>query len=392
MHQQHVVIVGAGIIGLATAYNLLRQGMHQVTVLEQATVDHRQASSHGISRLLRFEYGNDTFYPEMVRLSLKHWKQLEQYTQQRLYTQTGTLGMGRGPDSLSEQSYHTLRSLGYPLERLSRQASAQRFPQFCTQDYDFLSYNANAGMLHASLCLQTLRTSIRQLGGIILEHHRATAIRHDNARQPIRIQLEALNEIVADRVVVAAGPWVHRILRDEIELPIQLTRQYLLYFANLPLKEFSLPAFPAFMADDLYGFPIHKYGNNGPAWLKAASHTFGAPAEPGELSTIDEQVIKNVAQRLYDLIPALKKAELAKVESYIYDVSLDEDFILDYLPQDKRIVLASGFTGHAFKFGILLGELLSALVCDDEPLVPLTRFRLARFAAHQWHLPAPSVA
>ncbi|GCE06165.1 FAD-dependent oxidoreductase [Dictyobacter aurantiacus] len=391
MQQQHVVIVGAGIIGLATAYNLLRQGMHQVTVLEQETVDHGQASSHGISRLLRFEYGTDTFYPEMVRLSLKRWQQLEQYTGQRLYTPTGTLGMGRGTDSMSEQSYRTLHGQGYPLERLSHSAVAQRFPQFCTQGYDFLSYHANAGMLHASLCLQTLRTAIREMGGTILEYHQATAIRHDNIRQPICIQLAARNEIVADRVVIAAGPWVHRILRDEIDLPIQLTRQYLLYFANLPLKEFSLPAFPAFMADDLYGFPIHKHGNNGPAWLKAASHTFGAPAEPGEVPVIDEQVIKDVTQRLYQLIPALRKAELAKVESYIYDVSLDEDFILDYLPQDRRIVLATGFTGHAFKFGILLGELLSSLVCDEEPLVPLTRFRLARFA-HQWRIPTPSVA
>ncbi|GHO83092.1 FAD-dependent oxidoreductase [Dictyobacter formicarum] len=391
MHQQHVVIVGAGIIGLATAYNLLRQGMRQVTVLEQATVDHGQASSHGISRLLRFEYGNDTFYPEMVRLSLKRWKQLEQRTRQYLYTPTGTLALGQGPNSFSEQSYQTLRSLGYTLERLNHSAGAQRFPQFRMQDYDFLSYNANAGMLHASLCLQTLRTSIREMGGTILEHHQVTAIRHDNARQPIRIQLAARNEIVADRVVIAAGPWVHRVLRNEIELPIQLTRQYLLYFANLPLKEFSIPAFPAFMADDLYGFPIHKQGNNGPAWLKAASHTFGAPAEPDEVPVIDEHVIKHVTHRLYDLIPALKQAELAKVESYIYDVSLDEDFILDYLPHDKRIVLATGFTGHAFKFGILLGELLGSLVCDDEPLVPLTRFRLARFA-RQWQTPAPSVA
>lgn len=391
MYQQHVVIVGAGIIGLATAYNLLRQGMRQVTVLEQATVDHEQASSHGISRLLRFEYGNDTFYSEMVRLSLKRWKQLEQRTRQHLYTPTGTLGMGQGPNSFSEQSYQTLRSLGYPLERLSHSASAQRFPQFRTQDYDFLTYNANAGMLHASLCLQTLRAAIREMGGMVLEYHQVTAIRHENTKQPIRIQLVARNEIVADRVIIAAGPWVHRVLRDEIELPIQLTRQYLLYFANLPLKEFSVPAFPAFMADDLYGFPIHKHGNNGPAWLKAASHTFGEPAEPGEVPVIDDNVIKHVTQRLYDLIPALKQAELAKVESYIYDVSLDEDFILDYLPHDKRIVLATGFTGHAFKFGILLGELLGSLVCDDEPLVPLTRFRLARFA-HQWQTPAPSVA
>ncbi|GCE20184.1 FAD-dependent oxidoreductase [Dictyobacter kobayashii] len=391
MYQQRVIIVGAGIIGLATAYNLLQQGIHQVTVLEQATVDHGQASSHGASRLLRFEYGNDTFYPEMVHLSLKRWKKLEQHTSQHLYTPTGTLGLGQGQDSFAGQSYQTLRNLGYTPERLNHSEIAKRFPQFRAQSYDFLTYNADAGMLHASLCLQTLRSAIRDLGGTVLEHHQVTAIRHENVQQAIRLQLSTGEEMLADRAIIATGPWVHRLLHTEIELPVRLTRQYLLYFANLPTEEFGLPAFPTFMAEDLYGFPLHAQGTNGPTWLKAASHTFGDPAEPGEVPVVDERVIRQVTQRLYDLIPALQQAELAKVESYIYDVSLDEDFILDYLPHDRRIVLATGFTGHAFKFGILLGELLGALVSENEPVIPLTRFQLARFA-RQWQMPAHSVA
>ena len=72
--QQGIVIVGAGIVGLSTAYALLSQGMQHVTVLEQEAVDHRRCSSHGSSRLLRFEYGPDSFYTSMVRLSLKRWR------------------------------------------------------------------------------------------------------------------------------------------------------------------------------------------------------------------------------------------------------------------------------------------------------------------------------
>ena len=51
MQQQRIVIIGGGIIGLSTAYTLLRSGIEQVTVLEQAVIDHEQASSHGISRI-----------------------------------------------------------------------------------------------------------------------------------------------------------------------------------------------------------------------------------------------------------------------------------------------------------------------------------------------------
>src|SRR2546429_2612523 len=69
IRQQHIVIVGAGIVGLSTAYALLTQGIRNVTILEQEVVDHTRSSSHGFSRLLRFEYGPDAFYSNMVRLS-----------------------------------------------------------------------------------------------------------------------------------------------------------------------------------------------------------------------------------------------------------------------------------------------------------------------------------
>src|SRR5579871_6371533 len=76
VRQQRIVIVGAGIVGLATAYALLTQGVKQVSVVEQEAVDHRRASSHGVSRLLRFEYGSDHQYTQMVRLSLSRWQHL----------------------------------------------------------------------------------------------------------------------------------------------------------------------------------------------------------------------------------------------------------------------------------------------------------------------------
>ena len=53
---------------------------------------------------------------------------------------------------------------------------------------------------------------------------------------------------------------------------------------------------------------------------------------------------------------------------------------LDPLPHDPRVVFATGLTGHGFKFGPLLGELLSSMVCNTPPPVELGRFRLARFS------------
>ncbi len=115
----------------------------------------------------------------------------------------------------------------------------------------------DAGLLHASSCLHTLKELILELGGKIFENSRITSFSHENTVRPIRLHLANGDEMQADRLVLATGPWVHRLL-DDLHLPIRLTRQYLLYFANLPASSFALHKFPAFLADNLYGFPLHN--------------------------------------------------------------------------------------------------------------------------------------
>jgi monomeric sarcosine oxidase len=377
--QQGIVIVGAGIVGLSTAYALLSQGMQHVTVLEQEAVDHRRCSSHGSSRLLRFEYGTDSFYTSMVRLSLKRWRNLEQLSRRTLYTPTGLLVLGTENDNFTQPGFQAVQASGLPIERLSREDCRLRFPQFDTQPYDTFTYNHEGGILHASTCLLTLRDLVLDLGGEIYETCRVTHIISDGQQRPVRLRLSYGNEISTDRVVLATGSWVHRLLAD-LRLPVRLTRQYLLYFAGLPFSLFSLGTFPVFISRDLYGFPIHQ-GCNG--WLKAASHKFGPPVDPDEVSLPDQGIIAQITGQLSELLPTLHHAELARIDSCIYDVTPDEDFILDHLPHDPRIIFATGFTGHGFKFGVLLGELLSSMVRGTQPAVPLDRFRLSRFTHRQ---------
>ncbi|HEX3641179.1 MAG TPA: FAD-dependent oxidoreductase, partial [Ktedonobacteraceae bacterium] len=147
MSQKHITIVGAGIVGLSTAFALLKQGMKHITVLEQATVGHDRGASHGLSRLIRPEYGAKRFYTEMVQSSFKLWASLEQRTQRTLHTLTGLLTLGHEDDGATQPSYDSLWKAGYTPERLTGHTCMQRFPQFNTQSYDLFTYNTEAGML-----------------------------------------------------------------------------------------------------------------------------------------------------------------------------------------------------------------------------------------------------
>ena len=374
--QPHIIIIGAGIVGLSTAYALLKQGKQHVTLLEQAFVDHAGGTSHGFSRLLRFEYGGDALYSHMVQLSLARWKQLEMVGRRALYTPTGVLMAGSSDDSFIRSSYQVARGMGLPIAYLSEKLCSKRFPQFATHACDAITYNAEGGILHASACLQTLRDLVLSLGGEIVEDARVTRIMYGDAHHPLHLSLASGQVIDGERVLIAAGPWLHHLL-PEVELPVRMTRQYLLYFAGLPAASYAAGAFPAFLAANLYGFPIHR-GCNG--WVKAASHDFGSTVSPDDKTPPDTTVIRRIRDQLATILPALRHAPLARIDSCVYDVSPDEHFILDRLPNDPRVVIATGLSGHGFKFGLLLGELLSSLLCDTRPVVSLEQFSLARFA------------
>ena len=285
--------------------------------------------------------------------------------------------LGNKDDNFTSSSYSVLHGLGLPITRLSQQQCRQRFPQFAVHKYDTYTYNSQGGILHASRCLQTLRDLILDLGGKICEASRVKHIDYGNIHRLPRVTLQSGDIYMADRVVIAVGPWIHSLL-GEMQLPVEMTRQYLLYFANLPVDTFGITAFPSFLADELYGFPIHST-SNGLSWFKAASHNFGITVEPEESSSIEETLIEQTVEKLYNLLPALRQTPLTHVDACMYDVTPDEDFILDTLPYDPRVVVATGLSGHGFKFGIVLGEILASLVQEKEAPVNIERFKLSRF-------------
>jgi glycine/D-amino acid oxidase-like deaminating enzyme len=185
------------------------------------------------------------------------------------------------------------------------------------------------------------------------------------------------SQLTADRVIVTAGPWAHDVLPG-VNLPMRPTRQQVCYFGDLPQPELFAPErFPVFLVGmNQYGFPLQ-----GPGWFKIGLHAFGETADPNTGYEPDETQVEAVRDFLRRVIPDAAAGRLALVDRCMYDVSPDEDFILDTHPGGAGIIIGSGFSGHGFKFGVLIGEMLAALARGVEPPVPLERFRLSRFDA-----------
>lgn len=372
MAEPTVLVVGGGVMGMATGCALAGQGA-RVTVLERVSLAHAWASSHGLTRAIRHEYGTRAIYSQMVARSLTLWQELQRETGRSLYTAAGVLTLGYSNDGETLAGYDVLRGLDLPVERLTPGECQARFPQFDPHEYDAILYNSVGGMLHASECLLALADRLRARGGVLREGAQVTRLEANS--QNVRVHLADGQTLTADRVVVTAGPWVHDVL-PERTLPIRATRQQVCYFSGLAPAAFDSSVFPVFLAqDDYYGFPLQGSG-----WLKVAAHTIGDQVDPNVPYAPDDAGVAAVRDFLRRVIPSAAEAPLAMVDRCMYDMSPDEDFILDRLPESPAIVLGSGFSGHGFKFGILIGELLAALVLDAPPAFPLERFKLSRFA------------
>jgi glycine/D-amino acid oxidase-like deaminating enzyme len=72
--------------------------------------------------------------------------------------------------------------------------------------------------------------------------------------------------------------------------------------------------------------------------------------------------------------------EVSCAEVCLYTETPDKDFIIGLHPDCQNVVIAGGFSGHGFKFGGLVGKILSELALTGETYFDISHFRLDRFS------------
>ncbi|MFC6823817.1 N-methyl-L-tryptophan oxidase [Halopelagius fulvigenes] len=368
------IVVGVGGMGSATAFHLADRGL-DVLGIERYDVPHEMGSSHGVTRIIRKAQYEDPAYVPLVRRAYDLWRELEDRTGRELLHVTGGIDAGPEDSEVFAGSVRSCEEHGIDHEVLSADELNDRFPGYDLPDHHRAVYQPDGGFLVPEQCIIAHVEAAQAAGAEI--RARETVADLASLSDGVRVTTDK-GTYEADDVVVTAGAWARKLLPELTELAVP-ERQVLAWLRPTEPERFEASNFPVFVhaADDghYYGFPRYDV----PSFKFGKFNHFGEEVDPDAMDREprrgDEEMLRAYARRYFPdgAGPTMRLA------TCMFTNTPDHHFVLDTLPDDPRITVGAGFSGHGFKFASAVGEVLADLATDGGTDHDIDLFRLDRF-------------
>jgi len=367
------IVLGLGGLGSGAAYWLSRDAGAEVLGIEQFELGHVRGESQDHSRIIRLSYHTPE-YVELAKLAYDAWSTLQRESGDQVWLKTGGLDFARRDSRIPLDTYrNAMRACNVAYEDVDAREIMKRWPQFTLDDDIQGLYQEQSGIAMAARANAAHQKMARANGATLID------------RTPVTNILTRGNEVAVEtpggtfscrKLVIAAGPWSNRALGYlGIELPLEVTREQVTYFAAPRPDDFAPDRFPVWIwMDDpcFYGFPT--FGEAGP---KAAQDAGGKPvtADTRDFEP-DPENLRGVEEFLSRYIPGAL-GPIIYTKTCLYTLTPDRDFVIDTVPGHDNITVAIG-AGHAFKFASQIGRLLSELALTGASTIDLSSFALDR--------------
>jgi sarcosine oxidase len=372
----HVAVIGAGAFGGWTALHLLERGA-RVTLLDAWGPGNSRASSGGETRIMRCTYGPDQPYTELAARALALWPKFEKRWKKRFLHRTGVLWMVSSRDDAYERgSLPELKKAGAKFRELTTAQMKRQWPRINFDDVRWGILEPECGYLDARASCQAVVDAFVAEGG----DYTPLAVLPDGLEDaPLRaLKLCDGLRIDADAYVFACGPWIGKLFPQTIGNLVQATKQEIFFFGppDFRFTDKRLPVWGDHGERFFYGIP----GSDGRGF-KVADDTRGDPFDPtyGE-RVVSQETFQRVRAYIDFRFPAMKGAPLVETRVCQYEQTADSDFIVDRHPRMENVWILGGGSGHGFKHGPALGEMMAKLVLKGGEADK--RWRLARFSSH----------
>lgn len=368
-----VAVVGAGVFGTWIAHQLQSRGC-SVTVFDQYGPANTRASSGGETRMLRVGYGPSTIYSQWAMRSHQAWlTTLHAISRPDCYRETGVLWLFRPDDPYGKSTITTLAEMAWPFQELDRNELHGRYPMIQLPSRCTGVLETKSGVLLAREAVRAIFGDFVKRGGTFVQ---AAASWQNDA-----LVVEG-KRIEVDRIVFACGPWLPKVLPNAVGDRIRPTRQEVMFFGPKPgdnaFTPGRLPAWIDFTDRRIpYGFPdLEARG------FKIAFDRHGRKLDPDREERIatNEGILES-RQYLALRFPEIARGPLVESRVCQYENTVTGDFIIDCLPDNKKVLVVGGGSGHGFKHGPAVGEHVAAVLTGQQPLI--ARFKLPKLQGSQ---------
>ena len=377
-----IIVLGVGSMGAATCYQLAKQG-HKVLGLEQFDIPHELGSHGGQSRLIRKAYFELPDYVPLLERAYQNWKELETKTGAQVYVKTGLVYFGKPSDALMKGVHESANKYKVEVNSMSVAETTKKYPQFILPaNYERLE-EPDAGFVTPERSILLFTEQALQNGAVIHTKEKVVEWKRSNGTLSVKTNKATYT---CKKLVITAGPWAGKMIPG-FATNLKVTRQIIAWMNPKKREDFELGQFPCWILNDeagpgsYYGFPILPVGKfGGPVGLKLAYHFPGVVSDPDTINRI------TTAEDESKLIYALNKfipngyASTHVMKTCMYTNTPDENFVIDFLPgYDKDVAIATGFSGHGFKFASVVGEIMANLATKGSTNLPIGFLNAGRF-------------
>jgi sarcosine oxidase len=383
--RESVIVVGAGAFGGWTALQLLQQGV-KVTLLDSWGPGNSRASSGGETRIIRATYGPGRIYTEMAARALPLWKQYEKEWNLKLFSPVGVLWMTGTDDAYERAALPLMSEAGVRFEKLSATECLKRWPQINFEGISWSVYEPESGYLAARRSCEAVLNAFIKQGGDYRQAGAAPGSISSSQMQGVKINSGEV--LKADAYVFACGPWLREIF-PFLSSSLTPTRQEVFFFGtaagDLRFTDQQLPVWSDDSKIPVEGSPGKHwfYGIPGNHWrgFKIADDTRGSAVDPTTMErNISEEALAAARAYIRFRFPALADAPLVESRVCQYENSTDQNFILDHHPEAENVWIVGGGSGHGFKHGPAMGQMVRDAVLGLT--APPAEFKLDRLLKH----------
>jgi sarcosine oxidase/sarcosine oxidase subunit beta len=369
------LIVGGGIAGLSTAWALARRGI-KVEVFEQGPLPNPRASSFDEHRITRHAYGSMQGYAHLMPEAFRVWDSLWQAIGTAHYEPCGAVYFLRSDNGWYAGTSHSLTEMGIGFRDIPLNEIAQRFPMVNPDGLQRVVATDGAGMLFPVRILTDLVVLLGRLGVRLRTGTLVSEVDPEHGR----LVADGVTH-QGDVVVVAAGAWADRLVPSLRGVGVP-SRQAVVYLSPPPELAAAWAAAPVMIdiqaQGGLYTLPPRR-GTR----LKVGDHVFSRTGDPDG----DRIAHAGDLARLWPAARAtyrdLDRYSVLEPKACFYTVTEHEEFVVN--PLGAAGWLISACSGHGFKLGALMGELVGRAVAGEMPAAEVSDLAAGRVLKPRWH-------